>query len=217
MQTLRVHVSFWTAGLLGHMIVLFLVFKEISILFSIVAVSAYIPTNSAREFPFPHILSSICLWIFWWCPLWLVWGDTLTVVLIWISIIVMLNIFSCVCWPSICLLWRSVCLDLLPIFWLVIFLVLSYMCCLYTLEINPLSVVSFKIIFSYSEGCLFILFIVLFVVQELLCLIRSHLFIFVFISITLGGRSQRILLWFIFESVLAMFSSKSFIVSCLTF
>ena len=28
----------------------------------------------------------------------------------------MLNIFSCVCWPSVCLLWRNVHLDLLPIF-----------------------------------------------------------------------------------------------------
>ena len=34
------------------MVVLFLVFKGISILFSTVAVSIYIPTNSAREFPF---------------------------------------------------------------------------------------------------------------------------------------------------------------------
>ena len=37
-------------GLLSDMIVLFLVFKGISILFSIVAVSIYIPTNSARGF-----------------------------------------------------------------------------------------------------------------------------------------------------------------------
>ena len=36
-----------------------------------------------------------------------------------------------------------------------IFLVLS--CCLYILEINSLSVVSFAIIFSHSEGCLFTL------------------------------------------------------------
>ena len=45
-------------GLLGHMVVLFLAFKEISILFSIVAISVYIP-NSARGFPFLRILSSI--------------------------------------------------------------------------------------------------------------------------------------------------------------
>ena len=61
---------------------------------------------------------------------------------------------------------------------LFIFLVLSYMSCLYILEINSLSVVSFAIIFSHSEGCLLTLLIVSFVVQKHLNLIRSHLFIF---------------------------------------
>ena len=75
-----------------------------------------------------------------------------------------------------------------------IFLELSFMRCLYILEINSLSVASFAIIFSHSEGCLFTLVIVSFVVQKLLSLIRSHLFIFAFISITMGGGSQRILL-----------------------
>ena len=42
---------------------------------------------------------------------------------------------------------------------LFIFLALSCMSCLYILEINPLSVVSFAIIFSHSEGCLFTLLI----------------------------------------------------------
>ena len=55
------------------------------------------------------------------------------------------------------------------------------------LEINPLSAVSFAIIFSHSEGCLFTLLIVSFGVQKFSSLIRSHLF--TFISITLGGRS----------------------------
>ena len=40
---------------------------------------------------------------------------------------------------------------------LFVFLVLSCMSCLYILEINPLSVVLFAIIFSHSEGCLFTL------------------------------------------------------------
>ena len=40
---------------------------------------------------------------------------------------------------------------------LFVFLVLSCMSSLYILEINPLSVVSFAIIFSHSEGCLFTL------------------------------------------------------------
>ena len=70
---------------------------------------------------------------------------------------------------------------------LFVFLVLSCMSCLYILEINPLSVVSFAIIFSSYEGCLFTLLIVSFAVQKLLSLIRSHLFAFVFTSITLGG------------------------------
>ena len=72
---------------------------------------------------------------------------------------------------------------------LLIFLALSCMSCLYILEINPLSVVSLAIIFCHSEGCLFTLLIVSFAVQKLLHLIRSHLFTFVFISITLGGVS----------------------------
>ena len=76
-------------------------------------------------------------------------------------------------------------------FWigLFVFLVLSCMSCLYILEINPLSVVSFPIIFSHSEGCLFTLLIVSFAVQKLLRLLRSHLFTFVFISVTLGSGS----------------------------
>ena len=40
---------------------------------------------------------------------------------------------------------------------LFVFLVLSCMSCLYILENNPLSVVSFAMIFSHSEGCLFTL------------------------------------------------------------
>ena len=70
-----------------------------------------------------------------------------------------------------------------------IFLVLRCMSCLYIFETNSLSVASFAIIFSHSEGCLFTLLIVSFIVQELLSLIRSHLFIFAFFPITLGGGS----------------------------
>ena len=96
----------------------------------------------------------------------------------------------CVCEPSVCL-WRKVFLGLFPLFdWLFVFLVLSCMSYLYILELNPLSVVSFAIVFSLSEGCLFTLLIVSFAVQKLLSLIRSHLFAFVFISVTLGGGSR---------------------------
>ena len=73
--------------------------------------------------------------------------------------------------------------------WSFIFLELSCRCCLYIFEIDSLSVASFAIIFSHSEGCLFTLLIVSFVVQKLLSLIRPHLFIFAFISNILGGGS----------------------------
>ena len=65
---------------------------------------------------------------------------------------------------------------------------------LVNLEINPLSVASLANIFSHSEGCLFVLFMVSFAVQKLLSLIRSHVCILVFIYISLGGGSKRILL-----------------------
>ena len=65
-------------------------------------------------------------------------------------------------------------------------------------------------------GCLFVLFMVSSAVQKLLSLIRSHLFIFVFISIILGNM-KKILLQFMSESVLPMFSSRGFIVSGLIF
>ena len=58
-----------------------------------------------------------------------------------------------------------------------IFLELSCRSYLYVFEINSLSVAPFAIIFSHSEGCLFTLLIVSFIVQKLLHLIRSYLFI----------------------------------------
>ena len=83
-----------------------------------------------------------------------------------------------------------------------IFLEWSCRSCLYIFEISYLSVVSFTIIFSHSEGCLFTLLIVFFIVLKLLIrfnlglirlnlglksLIRSHLFTFAFISHTHRG------------------------------
>ena len=59
-------------GLMGHMVVLFLLLKGISLLFSIVAVSIWIPIRSVGGFPFYHMLYSIYyLYMFvWWllCP-----------------------------------------------------------------------------------------------------------------------------------------------------
>ena len=91
-----------------------------------------------------------------------------------------------------CLLGKCL-FGLLPIFWLgcLFSSVLSCMSCLYILEINPLSVLSFASIyisfdiFSQFVSCLFILFMISFAVQKLLSLIKSHLFIFLFIFINL--------------------------------
>ena len=49
---------------------------------------------------------------------------------------------------------------------LFVFLVLSCVSCSYILEINPLSAVSFAIIFFHAEGCLFTLFMVSFALQS---------------------------------------------------
>ena len=68
-----------------------------------------------------------------------------------------------------------------------IFLELSCRSCLYIFEISSLSVASFAIIFSHSEGCLFTLLVVSFVVQKLLILIRPHLFILLLFPIFWEG------------------------------
>jgi len=95
-----------------------------------------------------------------------------------------------------------------------IFLELSCRSCLCIFDINYLSIASFTIIFSHSEGCLFTLLIVSFVVQKLL--IRSHLFIFAFISNILNKLSVQIfssLFNWVVSSILLSFNSYSYILN----
>ena len=59
------------------------------------------------------------------------------------------------------------------------------------LDINLYWVMSFENIFSHSAGCVFIFSTASFVMQKCLSLIRSHLFIFAFISFILEDRSKK--------------------------
>ena len=86
-----------------------------------------------------------------------------------------------------------------------------------SLEVNPLPVESLAKIFSHSVGCLFVLFRVSFAAQKLVSLIRPHWFIYFFISVALGDWSKKILLQFTLKNISPVFSSRNFIVSCLTF
>ena len=129
----------------------------------------------------------------------------------------MLNIFSCVL--AICMSSLKKCLfSSWPIFWLgrLFFWNWAVWAACIRMRLILCLLLHFLLFYPILKA-VFILLIVSFIVEKLLSLIRSHLFIFAFISITLGGGSQRILLWCMSESALPMFSSRSFIVSGLTF
>ena len=125
--------------------------------------------------------------------------------------------FSHAAWSFVCLPWINVYLDLLPSFWLgclFFFEAELYKLFVY-LEIKPLLVASFANIFSHSVRCLFVEFMVCFVVQKLLSLFRSHLFYFSFYFHYSRRRIQKNIVA-IYVKDCSLFPPRSFIMSSLT-
>ena len=94
-----------------------------------------------------------------------------------------------------------------------VFLEWSPVSSLYILEIKPLSKLSLAIMSSHIVGSLFILMPFSLVMQKLLDLMSSHLFILSFVSLALGDISVKMLLHGMPEIFMLMFSSRTFMVS----
>ena len=156
--------------LLGHMADLFLGFfffflrKLPSVLHN-----SYIILHSCQQYkrvpfsthPFQYLLFVEFFFLRW--PFWLVRSNTslkLWFVFVFVSDVEHLFMYLLAIFMSSL---EKCLLVLLPIFLLACLLFrqwASCMTCLYICEINTLSVASFAIMFSHSEGCLYILFII---------------------------------------------------------
>ena len=135
----------------------------------------------------------------------------------------MLSIFSYVCWPPVCPLWRNVYSHPLPWTFKLDFCVCVCVCvcvfytffikfgsetCIrcssnYVLPFHGLS-------FYFVDGFLF-------TVQKPFSLMQSHLFIFSFVFPAWGNTSDKIWLWAMSKILLPMFFSRIFMVLELTF
>ena len=165
-------------GLLDYMRTPFYIFEETPILFFIVAAPNYFPNNIVGGFSFIHTLSSIHL-------------QTLMVAILTNVKCYLVVDLTCIS-VIICdvehlfMYLMAICTSISVFYffnWVVcLFLLLSW---LYILDSKSLLVISFANIFSHSVDFLFVLFMLLFVLQKHISLIRSHLYIFAFISIAL--------------------------------
>ena len=146
-------------GLLDHNVILLLIFWGTYILFCIVAAPAYISTNSVREFPFLHTLSSICRLL----------NDDHSD---WCEVVPHCSFglhFSNIywCWASfhvpasqLYVFLKKCLLNSSTHFYIGLFgfLLLSCISCFYILEVKSLSVPSFENIFFHLICCLFLWF-----------------------------------------------------------
>ena len=138
------------------------------------------------------------------------------VVLICISLIVMLSIFhEPIGHPYVFFVKLSISSSVHYLFiylFIYLFLLLS---CLHILEMKTF--VSCIIYNYFLIFCKLSFFYGFFAVPELLCLVRSHWFIFAFISIALVDGPKKIFVWLMSVNVLPIFSSRSLMVFCLMF
>ena len=168
--------------LLDHMIVLFLVFWETFILFSIAAVPVYIPANIVQGFHFIHILTNQYLIIIFCVFLVIIIAEVkwyIIVALIFISLIVKdVRHFFLVPIAQLCVFFGKISVQILCQF---LNQIISYWV-VWVLNIWGRVLTSADIwlanIFSHFVGWLFILLMVSFAVQKLFSLMFTHLFIF---------------------------------------
>ena len=145
---------------------------------------------------------------FWWWSFWHMWY--LIVILICIFLIAMLNIFSCAC--ELYVFFGEMSPQVFWTFfdWIVILILSCLSCCIFWI-LTPCWSHHLQI-FSHSIDCNFVLWFLF------LCKIfRSQLLIFAFLPPFCLRRSKTILLWFMSKDVLPTFTSRSLMVSNLSF